>query len=139
MTSGPNDDDNRARALTLHGRRRAPAQPSALPRIDRAARAPAPLKLDGKLDEADWKAAQPTGPFVQHDDRRAGQLRRAARACSTTQTNLYVAFDVADDYLKSTFSKNDDHLWEQDAVELMIDPDGDEQELLRAAGLAHAT
>ena len=40
-------------------------------------------------------------------------------------TRLYVGYEVADAYLKCTFEKNDDHLWEQDAVELMVDPDGD--------------
>jgi hypothetical protein len=39
--------------------------------------------------------------------------------------NLYLGYSVRDDYLKSTFTKHDDHLWEQDAVELMVDPDGD--------------
>ncbi len=38
--------------------------------------------------------------------------------------NLYIGVDVADDFLKSTFKKHDDHLWEQDAVEVMVDPHG---------------
>jgi Carbohydrate family 9 binding domain-like len=32
---------------------------------------------------------------------------------------------VADDFLKSTFTKDDEHLWEQDCVEIMLDPGGD--------------
>ena len=38
---------------------------------------------------------------------------------------LYIGFVVADDYLKSSFEHTDDHLWEQDTVEVMLDPDGD--------------
>jgi hypothetical protein len=39
--------------------------------------------------------------------------------------HLYVAFEVEDDFLRCTFEGDDAHLWEQDTVELMIDPDGD--------------
>jgi hypothetical protein len=38
---------------------------------------------------------------------------------------LYVAFEVQDTWLRSGFSGHDARLWEEDAVELMIDPDGD--------------
>jgi hypothetical protein len=41
--------------------------------------------------------------------------------------SLWVAFEVQDDFLKCTYEPGtqDPHLWEQDTVELMIDPDGD--------------
>lgn len=38
---------------------------------------------------------------------------------------LYIAYEVNDRFLKSTYRNQDDHLWEQDAVELMFDPGGD--------------
>src|SRR5690606_27243814 len=38
---------------------------------------------------------------------------------------LYVAFDVADDDLRASLEGDDPHLWEQDTVEIMVDPDGD--------------
>jgi hypothetical protein len=50
----------------------------------------------------------PASARVLYDDRR-----------------LYLGYEVRDDYLKSTFTKTDEHLWEQDCVELMVDPDGD--------------
>jgi hypothetical protein len=45
---------------------------------------------------------------------------------------LYLGYTVQDDFLKSTFEKDDDHLWEQDCVELMIDPDGDAKNYFEA-------
>ncbi len=42
-------------------------------------------------------------------------------------TNLYVAFEVQDENLVDPSTQRDDHLWEHDAVEVMIDPDGDGQ------------
>jgi hypothetical protein len=38
---------------------------------------------------------------------------------------LYVGVEVNDDLLRASDTKRDAHLWEQDCVELMIDPDGD--------------
>ncbi len=39
--------------------------------------------------------------------------------------HLYVAFEVEDDFLKSDLEGHDPHLWEQDTVEIMVDPGGD--------------
>ena len=88
--------------------------------------ADAPIKLDGKLDEAVWAEAKPTAMFVNTMTGDAADFKVSAKAAWDAK-NLYVAFDVADDYLKSTFTKDDEHLWEQDAIEIMIDPDGDEK------------
>ncbi len=40
-------------------------------------------------------------------------------------TNLYVGFHVTDDNLVDPSTERDNHLWEHDAVEVMIDPNGD--------------
>jgi hypothetical protein len=121
VTVGPNDGDNRALALTLPVEPR--ADPHALPRIV-ARRVSGTLTLDGKLDEPDWKMAQPSGPFVQTMTGQKGSFAASARVLYDAD-NLYIGYDVADDYLKCTFTKNDEHLWEQDVVELMVDPEGD--------------
>jgi hypothetical protein len=127
VTSGPSDGHDRAKALTL------PVDPSAaaqvkkptdtLPRLV-ARRVAKPPVLDGKLDDADWNSAQSSGPLVQTMTGMPGAFGASARVLYDADY-LYVGYDVGDDYLKCTFSKNDDHLWEQDAVELMVDPDGD--------------
>lgn len=122
---GPSDKQNRARALELKVR----ARPMEL--VELRAREvvqgkdgkPA-LTLDGKLDEAAWAEAQSTGPFVNTMNGEAASPNVTAKALWDANY-LYIAFDVADDYLKSTFTNDDDHLWEQDTVEIMLDPDGD--------------
>ncbi len=130
---GPQDKENRARVLEL--KVNVPA--AELPTLT-AVEVPAPtgtgpeqgksaaIKLDGKLDEAVWAEAQPTALFVNTMTGDAADFKVTAKAAWDAQ-HLYVAFDVEDDYLKSTFTGDDDHLWEQDTVELMIDPDGDEK------------
>ncbi len=116
---GPQDGHKRARVVTMEV---AVEEPVLLE--THAARADKPIKLDGELDEAAWTTAVATPSFVN-------TLTGAAAEPTVTvktlwdDTNLYVAFEVADDFLKSTFANNDDHLWEQDAVEVMLDPDGD--------------
>ena len=69
--------------------------------------------LDGKLDERDWEQAQPTGPFVQTMTGAPGSFDAQVRVLYDAQ-NLYLGYSVRDDYLKSTFTKHDEHLWEQD-------------------------
>jgi hypothetical protein len=122
VTIGQSDGENRALALSVPV---ASAKPPghALPRLI-ARRATLALMIDGKLDEKDWIEAQPSGPFVQTMTGAAGTFVASARVVYD-ETYLYVGYEVADDYLKSTFQKPDEHLWEQDAVELMVDPDGD--------------
>jgi hypothetical protein len=84
------------------------------------------IVIDGRLDEADWRSAPETPPMVQTMTGAPGEFVAAARMLYD-DSRLYVGFSVFDDYLKSTFDTNDDHLWEQDTVEVMFDPDGDGQ------------
>jgi hypothetical protein len=124
---GPQDKEKRARALELAVAVAAPEVPElrAVEATWSNPKEPA-IKLDGKLDEPVWAAAKPTALFVNTLKGDAAEFPVTAKAVWDA-ANLYVAFDVTDDYLKSTFTSNDDHLWEQDCVELMIDPDGDEK------------
>lgn len=82
------------------------------------------VTIDGVLDEKDWKKAKPTDPFVETSSGGKGAFQAVSRVMYDDQ-KLYVAFEVTDQYLKSTFKEKDEHLWEQDAVEIMLDPDGD--------------
>ena len=118
---GPSDGDNRAEGLRLEVESGPPVPEP--PRLI-ARRLSAPLVIDGKIDDAEWAATQPSEGFVQTMTGAKGAFAAHVRVAYDAQ-NLYCAFDVADDYLKSTFTQPDDHLWEQDAVEIMLDPDGD--------------
>jgi hypothetical protein len=135
VTRGPNDGQNRVRAASLPvvsgpSTEAVPRPPTAEPM-----RAPIPelraehgagLTIDGKLDEPAWQRAASTAAFVNTVDGTPAELRATTKVL-WDESNLYVAFDVADPFLRSTLTERDAHLWEQDAVEIMIDPDGDGQ------------
>lgn len=125
VVRGPADDDNRARALVLPTRAggggEVRPEPS-VPSLD--ARRAEGITLDGRLDEAAWSRTPSTGAFV--DTMTGARAAFGAQAkVLWDDENLYVGFEVEDDYLKSSFRNRDDHLWEQDCVEIMVDPDGD--------------
>ena len=125
ITSGPSDGENRAQVLTIPTPRsagaEAPAGP-ALPSID--VNRAADITIDGKLDEPSWRSAQATAAFVKTMDGSPADFGVTAKLLWDDE-NLYIGFVVDDDYLKSEFEDRDDHLWEQDAVEVMLDPGGD--------------
>jgi hypothetical protein len=116
---GPSDGHRRARAISV---------PVATPKVElpelATKRAEGAIKLDGKLDEAAWSKATTSSNLVNTMNGEAAEPTTNVRTLWDDK-QLYVAFDVSDDFLKSTFTKDDDHLWEQDCVEIMIDPDGD--------------
>lgn len=121
VTSGPHDGENRARALSLPISS-GTATADALPRL-RVVRTNGPIRLDGKLDEPVWAAATSTAPFVNTMTGAPSDVPATVRA-AWDDTNLYVAFEIPDPFLKSRFSHADDHLWEEDCGEIMLDPDG---------------
>lgn len=116
--TGPSDHDNRAKALEVEVERKEPVVPEL-----HAPHASAPVKLDGKLNDAVWSRAR--GATLVNTMTGAPELPRTRVKTAWDDENLYVAFDVEDDFLRSTFNMHDEHLWEQDTVEVMIDPDGD--------------
>jgi hypothetical protein len=89
-----------------------------------AERTNAPPALDGRLDDAAWRDAPETAPFVRTMDGAAGEPATTARFAWDDE-HLYIAFDIADELLKCTFEGHDANLWEQDVAEVMIDPDSD--------------
>ena len=89
-----------------------------------AKHAKAPIVVDGVLDENAWQNARP----LQLSENRTGTVISdpgySARAfISHDNTNLYIAFICNDRDIYSTFTKRDDYLWQQEAVEVFIDTD----------------
>lgn len=125
VKNGKDDGQRRAEALRVPLLAAGASKPQApaVPRLI-ARRVTAPIKLDGKLDEADWGAAQRTGPFVGTLNGSPGTFEARAQVLYDADA-FYCAFSVSDDYLKSRFKNADDHLWEEDTTEIMFDPDGD--------------
>jgi hypothetical protein len=137
VSSGPNDGENRARAASIPvavsrvevtpttiAPGAAAERPSApIPELG-ARRVSGPITIDGRLDEPDWREAAPSNAFVNTMNGGAAQPSANVRVMWSDEA-LYVGFDVADDFLRNTLEGRDAHLWEQDCVEIMVDPDGD--------------
>jgi len=82
-----------------------------------------PIKVDGKLDEASWKSAPSTGPFVDTMTGSPSPVSTEAKLLWDNQ-NLYIAFENVDSDVWSTLTERDAKLWTQEAVEVMLDADG---------------
>ncbi|HEY2735128.1 MAG TPA: carbohydrate-binding family 9-like protein, partial [Polyangiales bacterium] len=124
IAQGVDDGERRAEVLRLHvARDGEPVVDPGLPRLV-ARRVTGPIAIDGKLDEPDWRAAESTGPFVNTMNGSPASFDARAQVLYDAD-KIYCAFVVKDELLKSTFEHDDDHLWEQDTVEVMFDPDGD--------------
>lgn len=120
------EEDNRLRAATLRvGAAAAPPPANALPRLP-AQRTTDTITIDGRLNEMTWTNSRPTRSFVNTMDGSEATFRARARTAWDDE-NLYIAFDVNDRFLKSEFDDQDDHLWNQDCVEVMVDPGGQGQ------------
>lgn len=119
IVSGPKDAENRVPALTIPitaGRAPAPA-----PTTVRALKATTPIAIDGRLDEPAWQTAFRTEAFVNTMSGAESDAKARARF-TWDDSNLYVAFEVEDTFLKSSLPNRDDHLWDQDTIEVMVDP-----------------
>jgi hypothetical protein len=133
IVSGPGDKENRGVVARLKtGVIDKPAGPAhtEIPvlRVNRLAKDDK-ITIDGKLDEAAWKTAASTGPFVDvgtGNPNTSFPVNGSARVAWDDQ-NLYVAFQVSDPDIVGGFKpgEKDPHLWTKDTVEIMVDPDGD--------------
>ena len=83
-----------------------------------------PPRLDGTLDDPVWSFAHATRAFVETRHGEPAEFRAFAKLL-WDRRYLYVGVDVQDSMLIASQTEHDDHLWEQDCVELMVDPDGD--------------
>jgi hypothetical protein len=81
-------------------------------------------RIDGDLSDPIWTHADATPTFVETRDGGPAAFEAFAKAL-WDKRYLYVALDVSDSLLRATDTERDSHLWKQDCVELMIDPDGD--------------
>jgi hypothetical protein len=90
-------------------------------------RASGAIAIDGRFDEDAWSDAARTERFVDTMDGSQASPKASARI-AWDDAHLYFAFEVEDEELVSTMRARDAHLWEEDAVEVMVDHDGDERD-----------
>ena len=144
VISGPADDQNRALVVKLKTgvASKAPEKPANaagnVPEISvKRLAATEKIVVDGKADDAAWKTAASTGAFVNvangnpNDGPLSGQAKLA-----WDKDNLYVLFEVKDPQVQGGFTDAKDQpkkhtstgqpmLWNGHTVEMMVDPDGD--------------
>ena len=101
----------------------APRNSDAVPRLG-LVQTKRPPRLDGSLDDPVWRFAETSRAFVETTKGAAAPIQASAKLLWDARY-LYVGVDVQDALLRASHRRHDDHLWTQDCVELMIDPDGD--------------
>ena len=99
-----------------------PTSSAPIPRYD-VKRASSPIAIDGKLDDAAWAGASPavTLQFLWDSQTGAKQQTRA-RVVWDAQA-FYVGFDADDADINARFEQQDDPTYQDDAVEIFINPD----------------
>jgi hypothetical protein len=87
------------------------------------------VTIDGDLGDEAWKRAARAGPFVNAGtgEPDPGSPVQGSALLLWDDAFLYVGFDVGDRDVRGGFpaGAEDPHLWERDTTEIMLDPDGD--------------
>jgi hypothetical protein len=92
-------------------------------------RAKQPIKVDGKIDEADWKSAPWTDAFVDIEGDRRPRPRFRTRAKMLWDDEFfYIAAQLDEPHVWGTLTKHDSVIFQDNDFEVFIDPDGDNHE-----------
>lgn len=79
-----------------------------------------PIQVDGKLNDSVWASA-PAIALVMNSDGTPSPLKTEARMLYDDRY-LYVAFRAADQNAWATMKKRDQHLWDEEVVEVFVQP-----------------
>jgi hypothetical protein len=85
-------------------------------------RTPAPIVVDGKLNDAAWAKTPVIGPLVNNRDGAPSTLQSEAKVLYDDKF-IYFASRFVDDNIWATFKKRDEHLWTEEVVEVFIQAD----------------
>jgi len=99
----------------------ASAQTPRLP-VYEVARTAMPIKVDGQLNDDAWKRALAVGDFVNNSDGSKTSYKTDAKVLYD-ENFLYFAFRSMDDNIWSTLKRRDEHLWEEEVVEVFLQAD----------------
>ena len=97
------------------------AQTQALP-VYELSRTATPIKVDGNLNEAVWAKAPRFSDFRLNLDGAPSPYETEARALYD-DTFLYFSFRCRDDNIWATFKTRDQHLWDEEVVEVFLQAD----------------
>ena len=84
-----------------------------------ARRASSPIVVDGRLDEADWAAAERSPRFADLIGGRPG-IHDTRAAVLWDDTNLYVGYWVEEPFVEATLTERDTPIYTNNDVELFI-------------------
>ncbi len=85
-----------------------------------------PPQIDGEASDTAWTLAESSELFdVEDADRQRRHSRPTQVKMLWDEGHLYFLFTMVDADVWSTFSNRDDQLWQEEVVEIFIDPDGD--------------
>lgn len=87
-------------------------------------RASAPVKIDGVLNDEAWAQAEPVR-LKTHNDSGFSRFETLVRLCYD-DSFLYVGFDCPDTQIKAELLQRDDPIFDEEVVEIFIDPDSDQ-------------
>ena len=85
-------------------------------------RASSPIRVDGRLDEPSWRAAPGVGPFVRNRDAAPVPNGTEAKVLYDDRF-LYFSFRSEDENIWATMRRRDQHLWEEEVVEVFLQAD----------------
>lgn len=85
------------------------------------ARSLTPIAVDGKLDEPVWAKA-PVAELVLNAHGSPSRYQTTARLLFDDNF-LYISFRSIDDNIWATHRQRDEHLWEEEVVEVFLQPD----------------
>lgn len=95
-----------------------------------AQRAAGPIKIDGRLDEFAWEKAEQINNFERILN-NYDQVTRPTRAKMLwDDQNLYFSFVCQDPDMWTYLKEEDAPFWDEEVVEVFIDPDGDAKNYL---------
>ena len=96
-------------------------QSRALP-VYEVSRTATPIKIDGKLDDAVWAKAPRFEDLRLNLDGATANYQTEARALYD-DTFLYFSFRSQDDNIWATYKTRDQHLWDEEVVEIFVQAD----------------
>ena len=88
-------------------------------------RADSAITVDGMLDDPAWRAAPWTADFADMADPASAPGPRTRVKMLWDDSYLYIGADIAEPHLWAQMTKHDSPLYQENAWEFFIDPDGD--------------
>ena len=84
------------------------------------------MRIDGKLNDAAWKAAKWTRLFVDIEGSAKPKPRFRTRAKMLwDDVYLYIGAELEEPHLWATYTKHDSVIFHEPDFEVFLDPDGD--------------